>query len=106
MGDAERPVPLIDTQVPEFIMWGLAFPANLQSRLLAPYADRVDFRTSAVDTLLIADQDGTLGPVRIPAVRTALPGPREGCGWVIHRRPTEIPPDGPAAFGGWWVRIH
>ncbi|HEY0952599.1 hypothetical protein [Nocardioides sp.] len=104
--DAERPVPLVDTQVPTFIMWGLAFPANLQSRLLAPYADRVDFRTSAVDTLMIAGEDGTIGPVRIAAVRKAEPGPREGCGWNIFRRPTRIPLDGPVAFGGWWVRIH
>lgn len=104
--DAEHPVPLIDRQVPDVIMWGLAFPANLQSRLLAPYADRVDFRTSAVDTLMIAGEDGTVGPVRIPATRRALPGPLEGCGWIIYRRPTEIPLDGPVAFGGWWVRIH
>ena len=104
--DAEHPVPLIDAPVPNFIMWGLGYPANLQSRLLAPYADRVDFRTSAVDTLMMAGPDGTVGPARIPPTRQAEPGPREGCGWVIHRRPTEIPLDGPVAFGGWWVRIH
>ena len=104
--DAEHPVPLVDGPVPNFIMWGLGYPANLQSRLLAPYADRVDFRTSAVDTLLIAGPDGTVGPVAIPPVRRAEPGPREGCGWLIYRRPAEIPLDGPVAFGGWWVRIH
>jgi hypothetical protein len=96
----------VDGPVPNFIMWGLGYPANLQSRLLAPYADRVDFRTSAVDTLMIADTDGTVGPAVIPATRHAEPGPRDFCGWEIFRRPTEIPLDGPVAFGGWWVRIH
>jgi len=104
--DAERPVALVDNPVPNFIMWGLAYPANLQSRLLAPYADRVDFRTWAVDSLMIAGPDGTVGPVSIPATRRAEPGPQELCGWLITRRPTEIPLDGPAGFGGWWVRIH
>ncbi len=104
--DADRPLPLVDGPVPNFIMWGLGYPANLQSRLLAPYADRVDFRTSAVDSLMIAGPDGTVSPVSIPPIRHAEPGPTDFCGWEIRRHPTEIPLDGPLAFGGWWVRVH
>jgi hypothetical protein len=103
--DATRPVPLVDDPVPNFIMWGLGYPANLQSHLLKPYADRVDFRTSSIDTLQVAGEDGRIGQVLITPVRTALPGEKESCGYAIHRRPTEIPLDGPVAYGGWWVRI-
>ena len=103
--DPGLPVPMIDTIVPNFIMWGLGYPANLLSHVLEPYADNIDYRTSAVDHLMYVDVDGRVAPVVVPATRRGEPGPRTGCGYVVDASPVKIRLDGPVAFGGWWVRI-
>ena len=36
---------------------------------------------------------------------TALPGPREGCGYAVSGSDRSIPSTDPVVFGGWWVRI-
>jgi hypothetical protein len=102
---ASTPLPMIDQPVPNFIMWGLGYPANLQSHLLVPFAANIDFRTSAVDQLLVVDRDGRVAPVVIPGVRQGVPGPQESCGYSVVSQPQKIRLDGAVAYGGWWVRI-
>ena len=36
--DPVFPVPMVDTGVPNFVMWGLGYPANLLSHVLKPYS--------------------------------------------------------------------
>lgn len=103
--NADYPVPLIDTIVPNSVIWGILFPLNLQSNVLTPYATDVDFRTQAVDRLMIVGPDGRVGPAAFPPVRSAKPGPRRHCGYVIDQDPRDIELDGPLMDGGWWVRV-
>jgi hypothetical protein len=103
--DPELPVPLIDLPVPNSVIWGILYPLNLQSKVLAPYAGNLDFRTQAVDTLLVVGDDGRLGPALVPPVRRNVPGPDKRCGFRVGTEPVRIRLDGPVAFGGWWVRI-
>lgn len=99
------PVPIIDSPVPNDIMWGLTYPADLQSHLLRPYDGDYAYLTSAVDRIFITDDTGTLLPAAIPPVRTAPPGPVAACGYLVTSSPRRIPLDGPVAYGGWWARV-
>lgn len=103
--DAQAPIPLIDSPVPHAIVWRSLHPTNLLHNVLAPYADRVDFRTQAVDHLMMVDRDGRVAPVLIAGVRTNRPGPWEQCGYRLGSEPTRIPLHGPALGGRWWARI-
>jgi len=104
---SDHPYPMIDQQVPNTIMWGLGYPLNLQSHLLKPYVDRgeVRFVSSSVDELRMSTPEGRIRPVGVPVVRSAPPGPAEGCGYRVRDRKTTIELDGPLAFGGWWARM-
>ena len=103
--DPVFPVPLVDAGVPNFVMWGLGYPANLLSHVLEPYADHIDYRTSSVDHLMAVGEDGQVAPLVVPPTRRGEPGPEAGCGYVVSAKPVKIPLDGPVAYGGWWVRI-
>ena len=100
---SKEPIPLVDTSAPNFIMLPLGYPENLLSRLLVDYP-RADFVREATDHLNIVDDDGQVVPAQVSAVRQAVPGPREGCGYAV-RGGREIPLDGPVGYGGWWVRV-
>lgn len=103
--DPVFPVPMIDTGVPNFIMWGLGYPANLLSHVLKPFSDNITYQTSAVDHLMAVGDDGRVAPLVVPPTRRGLPGPEKGCGYVVSSTPVKVPLDGPVAYGGWWVRI-
>lgn len=99
--------PMIDNQVPNKIMWGLSYPLNLQSYLLRPYVDdgSARFTTATLDRLRTTDDDGNVVDAKLPAVRRARDAGPGQCGYLIRTTPRTITLDGPAAYGGWWVRI-
>jgi hypothetical protein len=103
--DPDLPVPLIDLPVPNTVIWGILHPLNLQSNVLTPYAANLDFRSQAVDSLLVIGADGRLGPALVPPVRRNVSGPDTKCGYRIGTEPVRIRLDGPVVYGGWWVRI-
>jgi hypothetical protein len=102
---AQAPLPLIDGPVPSSLIFGVLYPINMQSNVLTPYADKLDFRSQAVDNLRMIADDGTFVPAVIPPVRSNVHGPDKRCGYRIGTEPVRIPLDGPALYGGWWTRI-
>ncbi len=105
LGTKGEPVPLVDSAVPQTIMWPLGYPENLLSHLLVHYRDRTDFVDTATDHLNVVDDDGAVRPAVLSGVRLALSGPVEGCGYSVTDEPVTLPLDGPVFYGGWWVRI-
>jgi hypothetical protein len=103
--DPDLPVPLIDLPVPNSVIWGILYPLNLQSNVLTPYAEHLDYRTQAVDHLRVVGTDGRVAPALIPPTRTNVAGKDRSCGFRIGTKPVRIPLDGPALYGGWWARI-
>ncbi|MEP9365485.1 hypothetical protein ABLE68_21130 [Nocardioides sp. CN2-186] len=105
VSDPVFPVPMVDAGVPNFVMWGLGYPANLLSHVLEPYSDNIDYESSAVDHLMAVGEDGQVAPLVVPPTRRGKPGPEAGCGYPVSASPVKIPLDGPVAYGGWWVRV-
>jgi len=102
---AKQPVPIVDQPVPSFVMWAIGYPENLLSHLLVPYAGRLDYVDIATDQINVVDSKGHIVPAVIHVVRHGKPGPQPGCGWLARSEPMTIALDGPAAYGGWWVRV-
>ncbi len=102
---AETPVPLVDNPVPADMVWELAYPDNTISHLFRQFDEKTGFPSTATDHLGMVDADGVVRPVAVPPVRVAVDGDVPGCGHRVSGKPVTIPLDGPAGFGGWWVRI-
>ncbi|MDX6375118.1 MAG: hypothetical protein QOD98_4106, partial [Nocardioidaceae bacterium] len=102
---AKEPVVLVDSEVPDYVMWELGYPDNQLSHLLRGYRERTEFVVVATDHLNVVGPDGHVAPAQVPSTRRALPGPRRGCGYAVSDKDVTMPLDGPLAFGGWWVRI-
>ncbi len=98
------PVEVANTAVPDFILWGLAFPENQARRMLAMFGGKLRF-PRATDNLAVIDGRGHIRPALVTPVRTVAPGPRPGCGYWVRQRPRTIPFNGPVYGGGWWTRI-
>jgi hypothetical protein len=101
---AKEPIPLVDSVVPQKIMWPLGYPENLLSHLLV-HEDRADFVDVATDHLDVVDATGHVVPAQLPPTRGALPGPQPGCGYLVAGEAVTVPLDGPLTYGGWWLRI-
>ncbi|WP_345529980.1 hypothetical protein [Nocardioides endophyticus] len=101
---AEHPVPMVDTGIPQTLLWSFRFPENSYSHILRPYADKVDYPRSSVDGLFILDDDGRLSPVRLEPAREMKE--TKGCGYRLDDDgTTTIPLDGPVLGGGWWIDL-
>jgi hypothetical protein len=105
LGRSSSPADVANSAVPEYVLWGLAFPENQTGRMLAPlYGDKLRF-TDSTEHLQVIDSRGRLRPAVIPSTRTIAKGPRPGCGYLIRRTERTIPFNGPVIGGGWWVRV-
>jgi hypothetical protein len=100
----EKPIAMVDGQVPSQILWALGYPINTYSHLLRqfPQARFVDVATDQLHTIA---PDGHVLPVQVPPVRTAVARPRPTCDYHVTKAGAEIPLTGPLGYGGWWVRI-
>jgi hypothetical protein len=99
----DKPVPLVDTGIPQTLLWAFRYPENSYSHVLEPFADETRYPRSAVDRLFMFDDRGRLSPVVVPPTRAMVPG--NGCGYPLEGRRTVIPLDGPVIGGGWWIQI-
>lgn len=102
---AHAPVPIADTPVPTWMIWGLAYPDNLVSHALTALADRMSFPQVATNNLYVIDQDGHLRPMVVDPVRRAVPRASAGCAYPVAAGTVTIPLDGPAIGSGWWVHL-
>lgn len=99
-----RPTPLVDTGIPQTLLWSYRFPENTYSHVFRNLADRMDFPAATLDNLYQFDDTGRIWPVSIPPTRSMVPA--EGCGYALDRDgAATVPLDGPVIGGGWWVQI-
>jgi hypothetical protein len=103
-GADQQPVPLVDTGIPQTLLWAYRYPENSYSHILRPYADLTSFPRSSVDSLYVLDDTGRVTPVRIDPARRMKK--TDGCGYELEGdRTTVIPLDGPVLGGGWWIDL-
>jgi hypothetical protein len=98
---------VLDLPTPEFLWSPLAYPTNLPSRILAPLAGLVDFRTTVVDQAWRIDADGHLVPIEVTEVRAQeAEAGKDGCfGTLPDAGRTSWPLDGPVIGVNWFVRL-
>jgi len=104
---ADGPVPIVDTGLPQTLLWSYRFPENAYShvfRSLPAAAGRATYPDTTVDNLYLFDDAGHLAPVLIPPTRSMVP--TGGCGYSLTSgRTTTVPLDGPVIGGGWWIGL-
>ena len=100
--DVEQ-VPLVNASLPQNLLWAFGFPENTYAHVFRNLANRTTYPTHAVDTLYMFNDQGQLSLASIPQRRVMLPG--QGCGYILKKKPTTIPLDGPVIGGGWWIRL-
>jgi hypothetical protein len=96
---------LVDTAIPDYLIWGFNYPENLASFALAMFDDRTEYVRQATDHLSIIDRDGRVRQVFLEPARVGEPGTEKGCGHRITGAGTTVPLDGPVFGGGWWLRL-
>ena len=106
LADADGPVPLVDTGLPQTLLWSYRFPENIYSHVFRDLEgiEVATYPSSALDNLLLFDDTGRLSPVVIPPVRSMLPTDGS-CYTVEPGRTTRVPLNGPVIGGGWWIQI-
>jgi hypothetical protein len=70
---ADPSVPLLSDPVPEYVLYGLSYPGNLSSNVLAPLPHRPQFAQSTTG-LLAFDAFGHLSPASVVGPTAVLPG--------------------------------
>jgi hypothetical protein len=98
---ADSPVPLIDSTVPQTLLWSYRFPENTYRQMFRPWAEHTSYPDAGVDDLRIFDDQGVLSDVRVAPVREMQP--RSGCGYRVGTAETSRPLNGPVFGSGWWV---
>ncbi|WP_051499049.1 hypothetical protein [Nocardia sp. BMG51109] len=97
--------PLLDQEVPWMVLTPLAYPQNLNSRVLSAAAPHA-FADSTPDLRMITDT-GKVVPAQVWWNRGIRPGPEPGCGYRIDSRaPVELPLDGPLLDNGWTAQLN
>jgi hypothetical protein len=99
-----RPLPLVDLSLPQNLLWAFGYPENTDSHIFKALHYPLYYPDSSVDRLYAIKDDGELTQAIVLPARTMVGG--SGCGYVLHRAPTEIPLDGPVVGGGWWIRME
>ena len=94
---APRGTVLLDAAVPDFVLNGLFFPYNTQSKVFAPFRKRPPFGPST-SVLYGFDPEGHLVPEVVGGLETGQ-GPFKGCGWgvtdardAVLPLPLDLPP--------------
>jgi hypothetical protein len=98
--------PVVDTTVPTTLLWPLSYPNNTLSHLLRPLPRPLDYATSGTDHVLYLAPDGHLRQLALtPGQEAVIPERPSRCTYRVGQGVRRIPLQGPALFGGWWVRI-
>ena len=101
---APDPVPLVDTGIPDFLLWGFGYPENAISHVLRLYSEHTYFPDVRTDEMFMLADDGSVRPMVVEPVRAATEPRKKGCPYPVKDGQVEIPLDGPVIGGGWWVR--
>ncbi len=101
---APDPVPLVDTGVPDFLLWGFGYPENAISHVLRLYSDHTYFPDVQTDKMFMLADDGSVAPMVVDRVRAGTDAHTKGCPFPVKDGAVDIPLDGPVIGGGWWVR--
>ncbi|MEP7193245.1 MAG: hypothetical protein ABI903_10300 [Actinomycetota bacterium] len=102
---ANHVAPLLDQPISNRILWRLANPYNLGSRIFSPVAERADF-VSSTPILQRLDDSGHIVPAQMKTLRTAAIGPLPRCGYqVTDLGFTNMPLDGGLIHFGWTVHF-
>ena len=100
------PLKLIDSALPDNVMWGLSFPDNLVSHVFAEAKGKSTVLEpgQSAGSLYMLDQSGFL---RLTAVNGAVnkPGPEPVCGWRVNDEPVSIPLNFTTYDWTWYIRI-
>lgn len=101
---ANRGAPLLDQPISERVLWKLANPYDLASRIFSPVAEKAYF-ASSTSQLRRLDDSGHVVDAQLKTVRTALRGPEGKCGYQVSDLGlTRMPLDGP--LYGWDWTAH
>ena len=80
-------------------------PTTCSATCSRRYADRADFPTRRPTTSTSSTTTASVVPVAVPRDPRGRARPARGLRLRRHRRRrSQIPLDGPVAYGGWWVR--
>ncbi|MGW3806156.1 hypothetical protein [Micromonospora sp. NPDC005113] len=93
-----------DTPLPSEVLSNLSWPYNYQSRFFAAAGSRPEFVTETENASIL---DG-LGRVQVATIQgsSIVPGPQEGCGYLVTPGQTvRMPLDKPRHHWDWIVRI-
>lgn len=96
---------VIDSPAPTYVAWPIAYPANMASHLVSPLRPGLRFTDSGDEHLRAVADDGRIGPVTLAVALRDIPVGDPACRHRVSRWPEGIVLEGPAAFGGWWVRV-
>ena len=98
---ANRGAPLLDQPISERILWKLANPYDLASRIFSPVPERAYF-ASSTSRLRRLDDNGHVVDAQMTTKRTAAIGPRPQCGYqVTDLGFTSMPLDGELIQWSW-----
>ncbi len=97
-------VDLADRALPDAVIPGIFAPDNSLSNLVPLVSDRASFPDTS-SRLMAVTPGGGLAPALIKPGVLSRPGPREDCGWRVTATGLDIPLDGRAFPGIWWLRI-
>lgn len=95
-----RPLEIVDTGVPDLVIWSAAFPGNLASRVLSPLQDRVRPVESGFDLKMLG-ATGALAPAHVSGLPRSRPGPIDDCGYKVQGEALTIPVDEVMPFDFW-----
>lgn len=102
---ANKVAPVLDQPISNRILWKLARPYNLGSRIFSPVAEGAAF-VSSTPVLQSLDDSGHLVPAQMKTLRTAAIGPLPRCGYqVTDLGFTNMPLDGGLIYFGWTVHF-
>jgi hypothetical protein len=102
---ANHVAPLLDQPISNRILWRLAKPNNLGSRIFSPVPERADF-VSSTPVLQRLDDSGHIVPAEMKTLRTAAIGPIPRCGYQVSDLGyTNMPLDGGLIHFGWTVHF-
>lgn len=103
---ATSAAPLLDQEVDPLVLQRVAYPENLASHMFALIRDRPEF-SSYTTQLRMLDSSGRLVDANVTWVRTIVPGPTPGCGYLVQPdTPVRMPLDGPMLPADWTAEIN
>jgi hypothetical protein len=77
---------VVDSEVPEDVVWPVLAPYHMAAKLLAARAPRLRWDALPSDHPLIFGVDGHLVRAVVQPTATAMPGPEPGCGYRVTRK--------------------